>query len=282
MAVGDAAELPIGVACGFLVAVEQKRLWTPTARTTAHSWILAAGDIAREIFKGAVGCGHRTVILLDASLHLGKQGVLQCERVAQHLRGKGVFRLQVGTDLRCQQRRVAHDLLPVVGAQPGIFVDQLDAVLDAEDRPALGGWRRETCERSIETVHGAPVGRAQLASWGGRFRRRIRPEAGTIGRTGSGLGRLEFERGAVDAVAQASGLGGAVREDVSEVGLATSAAHLRPRHQVGTIFVFADDLAVGWLVKARPTRPRIELGLGGEQRLATAHAGKFALVAFPG
>src|SRR5262245_21119696 len=97
----------------------------------------------------------------------------------------------------------------------------------------------------------------------------------------SGLARLEFERGAVDAVTQAGGLPRPIGKDVAEVSFTAGAAHLRPGHEVGAVFVLADGGTGRRLVEARPARTGLELGGGGEQRLAAAHAAEGAGALFP-
>src|SRR5262249_25136883 len=98
-AVRDAAELPIGVAFGFAVAIKQDRLGAAAARTPADPGILPAGDVARGGLAGGVRSGRRAVVFLDAGLHFGEQRILPVERVAQRFLGEGVLRLQVGADL---------------------------------------------------------------------------------------------------------------------------------------------------------------------------------------
>ena len=129
-AVRRRADLPIAPALGLLVAVEQDLLAAAPAPLPAQARILAAGDVAGEIFEGAVGSRHRAVVFLDARPHLGVERLLQRRRVGQGALGIGVLGLEVGADLRIERRGVAHHLLPVVGAQPGVFIHQLDAVMD--------------------------------------------------------------------------------------------------------------------------------------------------------
>src|SRR4051794_3174951 len=87
----------------------------------------------------------------------------------------------------------------------------------------------------------------------------------------------ELERRAVHAIPKA-GRVRAVGEDVAEVGAAVRAAGLGPDHPVGRVRRFLDRLLVDGCVEARPTGARLELGVGGEQRLTTTHTGVRAVV----
>ena len=126
----DGTELPIGLALRLLVAVEQDLLLAAAAWPPAQARILAAGDVAHEVLVSPVRSRHRAVVFLDARFHLGIERRLQLARIGQRGVGVGVLRLQVGADLLIEHRGVAHHLLPVAGAQPGVLVDQLDAVMD--------------------------------------------------------------------------------------------------------------------------------------------------------
>jgi hypothetical protein len=78
-------------------------------------------------------------------------------------------------------------------------------------------------------------------------------------RRASGVARLEIERGAVDAIPEAGGLGRAVREDVAEVGLAAGAAYLRAAHEERAILVLADGAASAGLSKLGQPVPESNL-----------------------
>src|SRR6185312_1641431 len=86
--------------------------------------------------------------------------------------------------------------------------------------------------------------------------------------------RLEFERGAVHAVAHARGLG-AVGEDVAEVAAAARAVDLGSLHQVGVVFA-RRHRSGDRLEEARPTRAALELRLRFIERLAAACAAEYA------
>src|SRR6185436_10720040 len=91
-------------------------------------------------------------------------------------------------------------------------------------------------------------------------------------RRASGVARLEIERGAVDAIPEAGGLGRAIWEDVAEVGLAAGAAYLRAAHEERAVLMLAAGARVRRLVEAWPAGAGVELGVGGKQRLAATHA----------
>ena len=142
MAVGDGAELPVGLVRGFLVAVEQHGLGAAGARLPAYERVLAAGDVAHVVGPGAVRGGDGAVVLLDPPLHLREQGVLQVGGVREPGLGMGVLRLEVGADRRVEHGGIAHHLLPVGGAQPGVVVGNRDAVPEAVGGLLGGtGWR---------------------------------------------------------------------------------------------------------------------------------------------
>src|ERR1700686_3339645 len=89
---------------------------------------------------------------------------------------------------------------------------------------------------------------------------------------GGGLFRLQFQRGRIDAVAQA-GRAGAIFEHVAEMTVALRAQHLGADHAVGHVALLV-DVALGCrLGETWPAAAGIELGVGFEQRLAAAGAG---------
>ena len=110
--------------------------------------------------------------LLLQSLGVGHRGL-----------GVGVLCLEMGADLGIEQSGIAHHLLPVLGAKPGVVVNPLDAVM----------------QRDRGTVKGARPADGAAPS-------------GTILRPCSRLGAafvfgIELQRTAIDAVALAVGLG---------------------------------------------------------------------------
>ncbi len=140
-AVGDIGDAEIGVRLGERVAVDQDLLLAaaPAVGLAAEQGMLAADLVARVVGEGAVRRGHARIVLLDAALHLGEERLLQRLGVGHHRLGVGVLRLEMGADLRIEHRGIAHHRLPVVGAQPGVVVHALDAVMGLTP---TGGGRR--------------------------------------------------------------------------------------------------------------------------------------------
>src|SRR2546422_4071792 len=83
--------------------------------------------------------------------------------------------------------------------------------------------------------------------------------------------RVEFDRGGVDAVAQARRLG-AVVEDVAQVPAAVRARHLGPLHEERPVGRLLDRRALRGCVEARPSAVRVELGVRLEQLGTTSRA----------
>ena len=121
-------EVPIGLALGLGVAVEEHGLGAARARAAAEQRILPAGDEARGVGEGPVGRRHGAVVLLEAPLHLQEQLVLEPPGVGELGIAEGVLGLEIGADLRVERGRIAHHVLPVAGLEPGIVVDKLGAV----------------------------------------------------------------------------------------------------------------------------------------------------------
>src|SRR4029077_2090945 len=105
---------------------------------------------------------------------------------------------------------------------------------------------------------------------GGRAGRQVQLPRGR--RSGLAPSRVEVQRATVDAVAHPALLGGAVVEDVPEVGVAVLADDLGATHPVGVGGAQFDVLEVGGLGEAGPAGPRVELGAGAEQLGPTADA----------
>jgi hypothetical protein len=81
----------------------------------------------------------------------------------------------------------------------------------------------------------------------------------------------EFERGGVDAVAEACWCG-AVVEDVAEVGFAIAALDLGPPHEEAVVGLGFDVVLVYGCGEAWPPCSRIKLSLGTEQVVAATNA----------
>jgi hypothetical protein len=92
-----------------------------------------------------------------------------------------------------------------------------------------------------------------------------------ISATKNDLVGSEFQRGGVDAIAQASGFW-AVFKHVTEMGVTPSAEHFGTAREEAVIrFRFHVGFSDG-SVKARPTGAGFKFGLGAEQRHTTTNA----------
>src|SRR6266550_1587473 len=117
-----------------------------------------------------------------------------------------------------------------------------------------------------------------MAAIEGECRKR---RAGNIcrgGRAESGRrwrGRVEYQRKAVHAVAQAGRLRSVV-EDVTEMAAAAAAMNFGPQHPQGPVFGLADGV-LERLIKTRPAGAALEFRLRSEQRQVAAGAGEDAL-----
>src|SRR5579872_5942417 len=90
-----------------------------------------------------------------------------------------------------------------------------------------------------------------------------------------GRRRLEGQREAVHAIAQACRLGSII-EDMAEMAVAAPATYRGADHAEGTVLVGADRI-VERGPEARPAGAAVELGRGGEQVEVAAGAGENAL-----
>src|SRR3954447_12942725 len=96
--------------------------------------------------------------------------------------------------------------------------------------------------------------------------------------TRRGRRRVEYQRKAVHAVAQAGRLR-AVVEDVAEMAAAAATVDFGAQHAEGAVLGLADGVFQR-LVKTRPAGAALELGVGGKQRQVAAGAGEDALAMF--
>ena len=97
----------------------------------------------------------------------------------------------------------------------------------------------------------------------------LRPHART--RLGTVLFPSEFERGGVDAIAEA-GWCGAIVEDMAEVGFALAAQDFGPPHEEAVVGLVSDLALVYGYGEAWPPCSRIKLSLGTEQLVAATDA----------
>ena len=134
---GDAA---IGPALRQKVAVEQDRLFAVPV-LPAEKRVLAARHEPGVIGKRPVGSRRRRVVFLDSGAHLLRQPLLQAAQRFHDRFGVLVLGLQMPADILGQNGGVAHRLLPVLRAQPGIGVGALLPVLGDAVRPPLRARR---------------------------------------------------------------------------------------------------------------------------------------------
>ena len=104
---------------------------------------MAAFNEARKVFVWAIRLRHLAIVFLEPRLHLEEQRFLQRFRIDEFDVGVGVLGFEVGADVGRKRLRLAHDLLPVRGAQPGIIVSERDAVMDRGHRFAARQGRAD-------------------------------------------------------------------------------------------------------------------------------------------
>src|SRR6516165_2376525 len=89
---------------------------------------------------------------------------------------------------------------------------------------------------------------------------------------------MKVKRRPIHAIAQPGGLR-AIVENVAEMAAAAAAMHLGAGHEAATVGLRLERL-LDRRRKARPSRSAVELGIGGEQRLAATGAVIDALAVF--
>ena len=158
------AELEEGRALGEFVAVEDDLQVAAVARRAADQLVLAALPVLPQVGERSVGLRHALVVLLDAPTHLADQGLLQSLRRFEQGLGMTVLGLEVLPDVGIEHRRIAQHLLPVGVLQPGIVVEQRDAMQGARRRTAgRDRWVSSSCHwlfhlrRSCRAPPGAPA-----------------------------------------------------------------------------------------------------------------------------
>jgi hypothetical protein len=90
--------------------------------------VLPLLTIAHVVGVRPIGVGRRRIVLLDAALHFGKQRFLQPFGVGERALAIIVFGLQIGAYRRIELNRIAHHFAPVLRLEPGILVDEAEAV----------------------------------------------------------------------------------------------------------------------------------------------------------
>src|SRR5262249_56347520 len=87
-----------------------------------------------------IGAGRGRIVLLDATLHFGKQRFLQAFCVSKRALAIIVFGLQIGEYRRIELKRIAHHFAPVLRLEPGILVDEAEVVEGALKGTLLRLW----------------------------------------------------------------------------------------------------------------------------------------------
>src|SRR5262249_16489515 len=87
-----------------------------------------------------IGAGRGRIVLLDATLHFGKQRFLQAFCVSKRALAIIVFGLQIGEYRRIELKRIAHHFAPVLRLEPGILVDEAEVVEGALKGTLLCLW----------------------------------------------------------------------------------------------------------------------------------------------
>ena len=146
-----AAEPEVVVLGGEFVAVEDDFGLAAVARAAPEQFVLAAFAEFSHVGESAVRRGHAGIILLDAPAHLLDQRFLQGGGVAKQAFRIVVLRLQIFADVRVQDGGVAQHILPVFVLQPGVIVDDGDAV----GRKGIRSARRDRRRQGADFVHRA-------------------------------------------------------------------------------------------------------------------------------
>src|SRR5690606_9307008 len=94
----------------------------------------------------------------------------------------------------------------------------------------------------------------------------------------SGVGLLQVDGDAVDAVAQPSPVLGAIGEDVSQVGVAPCTTDLGAHHAVRAVLYQRDGVWRDGLGEAGPAAAGVELAVAGVERIAARRAAVQAVV----
>src|SRR5262249_48416375 len=84
--------------------------------------------------------GRGRIVLLDATLHFGKQRFLQAFCVSKRALAIIVCGLQIGEYRRIELNRIAHHFAPVLRLEPGILVDEAEVVEGALKGTLLRLW----------------------------------------------------------------------------------------------------------------------------------------------
>ncbi len=117
-------ERKIGKSGAHGIAIDQDFLAraVTTTRMATHEAILTPLHVADIIFPWAVGHRHAVVVLLDAPFHLLKERRFEVIERRQDGVGVSVFGFQMLADILSQHLGLAHHLLPVLCAHPGVII----------------------------------------------------------------------------------------------------------------------------------------------------------------
>src|SRR5215468_8333285 len=96
--------------------------------------------IAHIIGVRPIRVGRGRIVLLDATLHFGKQRFLQAFCVSKRALAIIVFGLQIGEYRRIELKRIAHHFAPVLRLEPDILVDEAEVVEGALKGTLLRLW----------------------------------------------------------------------------------------------------------------------------------------------
>ena len=156
-AVGGGRHFRIGLAFGQDIGVQQQLRGRSHDEILRHrlavhhpcalafyshvAGVLIAGLVFDVVVPAAIGRGHRTVVFLDATAHLGEHRLLQRQGGGHHGLAIGVLGRQMLLDLGLDQGRVAQNRLPVVVLHPLIVIGSGAAQLFDDDRYLLGDGR---------------------------------------------------------------------------------------------------------------------------------------------
>ena len=137
------AELEIFLARRQCIAIEHDLYVATIARRAPEHFMLPALAEFSQVRKRAIRRGHAGIVFLDPPAHFGDQLLLQGRGMAEQAFGVVVFRFQIFSDIRIQDRRIAQHFLPSGVFQPCVIVRHRDAVRGEGMRTARGDRRRQ-------------------------------------------------------------------------------------------------------------------------------------------
>ena len=123
-----AAEFEVVVGGRKLVAIQDDLDLAAVARRAAEHFVLAALAEFAQIGERAIRRRHAGIVFLDPAAHFRNQRLLQSGGMAEQAFGVVVFRLEIFRISAFRTSRIAQHLLPVLILQPGIIIDNRDAM----------------------------------------------------------------------------------------------------------------------------------------------------------